>query len=64
MVQLGSFVLNTNSISQEDPAVAEAHAVGPFDNDVGVINKMRSDMNFRDIPIIDIVGAAAFAKKF
>jgi hypothetical protein len=62
MVQLGSFILNTNSISQEDPAVADNHAVGPFDNDVGVINQTRSDMTFRDIPIIDIIGSAAFIK--
>ncbi|KAJ1381791.1 hypothetical protein B484DRAFT_411630 [Ochromonadaceae sp. CCMP2298] len=62
MVQLGSFMLRTNSISNEVGAASEGHAVGGHDNDVGSINQGRSDFTFKGVPILDIVGSAAFEK--
>jgi hypothetical protein len=60
--QLGSFVLHTSDIAQEDPTTAGVTSTTNNDNEIGMLNATRSDFRFRDIPVADIIGRQAFEK--
>jgi hypothetical protein len=60
--QLGSFVIRTADIAQEDPTTAGATSDTDYDNEIGMLNATRSDFRFHSIPISDIIGRPAFEK--
>jgi hypothetical protein len=60
--QLGSFVIRTSDIAQEDPVTSVAPNFVDYDNEIGMLDATRSDFRFYSIPIADIIGRPAFEK--